>query len=103
MGLGSLAELMLSDARQRAAECLQQRLDGIDPIDARDITRRMAEASAVTFRRAFELFFERKSLSNAKHAAQWQSTMETYVFPTIGNRPVADVEAREILDLLASI
>jgi hypothetical protein len=65
-------------------------LDGIDPIEARESARRTAEASGITFRRAFETFFatKRKSLSNEKHAAQWQSTMETYVFPTIGNRPV---------------
>jgi len=29
--------------------------------------------------------------------------METYVFPTIGNRPIAEIEAREILDLLTPI
>jgi integrase len=29
--------------------------------------------------------------------------METYVFPTIGNRPVAEIEAREILELLTPI
>ncbi len=29
--------------------------------------------------------------------------METYVFPSIGNRPVAEIEAREILDLLTPI
>jgi Arm DNA-binding domain len=86
MELGSLTEVKLADARQKAAECRQQRLDGIDPIETRENARRLAEASGVTFRRAFELFFatKRKSLSNAKHAAQWQSTMETYVFPTIG-------------------
>jgi integrase len=105
MGLGSLTEVKLATARQKASECRKQRLDGIDPIDARNSARRMAEATGVTFRRAFELFFatKRKGLSNAKHAAQWQSTMENYVFPTIGNRPVAEIEAREILDLLAPI
>jgi len=105
MGLGSLTEVKLADARQKAAECRQQRLDGIDPIEARESARRLAETSAITFRRAFETYFatKRKSLSNAKHAAQWQSTMETYVFPTIGNRPVAEVEAREILDPLTPI
>jgi integrase len=105
MGLGSLTEVKLADARQKAAECRQQRLDGIDPIEARESARRLADGSGVTFRSAFELFFatKRKSLSNAKHAAQWPSTMETYVFPTIGHRPVAEVEAREILDLLAPI
>ena len=105
MGLGSLTQVKLADARQVAAECRQQRLDGNDPIEARERGRRMAEASGITFRRAFETFFatKPKSLSNAKHAAQWQSTMETYVFPTIGNRPVGEIEAREILDLLTPI
>ena len=105
MGLGALTEVKLADARQKAAECRQQRLEGIDPIEARESARRMAEVTAITFRRAFETYFaaKRKSLSNAKHAAQWQSTMETYVFPTIGDRPVAEIEAREILDLLTPI
>jgi integrase len=105
MGLGSLANVKLLDARRKAAECRQQRLDGIDPIEARESAQRLAEASAITFRRAFETYFatKRKSLSNTKHAAQWQSTMETYVFPSIGNRPIAEIEAREILDLLTQI
>lgn len=105
MGLGPLTEVKLADARQKAAECRQLRLEGIDPIEARENARRMADATAVTFRRAFETFFatKRKSLANAKHAAQWQSTMETYVFPSIGSRPVAEVEAREILELLTPI
>lgn len=105
MGLGPLTEVKLADARQKAAECRQQRLEGIDPIEARESARRLAEATAITFRRAFETYFatKRKSLSNAKHAAQWQSTMETYVFPSIGSRPVAEIEAREILDLLTPI
>jgi integrase len=105
MGLGPLTEVKLADARQKSADCRQQRLDGIDPIEARESARRLAEVSDIAFRRAFETYFatKRKSLSNAKHAAQWQSTMETYVFPTIGNRPVAEIEAREILELLTPI
>jgi hypothetical protein len=84
MGLGSLTEVKLADARQAAAECRQQRQDGIDPIEAREGARRSAEACGVTFRQAFEAFFSTKckTLSSRKHAAQWQSTMEeTYVFP----------------------
>jgi Arm DNA-binding domain len=34
MGLGSLSDLKLSAARQRAAECREQRLEGIDPIES---------------------------------------------------------------------
>src|SRR5260221_6158297 len=35
MGLGSVDTLSLSEARERAREQRQKRLDGIDPIDAR--------------------------------------------------------------------
>ena len=105
MGLGPLSEVKLFAARQKAAECRKQRLEGIDPIEARENARHNSEASGVTFRRAFETFFatKRKSLSNAKHAAPWRSTMEAYVFPRIGDRPIAVVEAREILELLTPI
>jgi integrase len=44
-----------------------------------------------------------ESLSNPKHAKQWRSTLDTYVFPSIGDREVADIEAREILDVLTPI
>jgi len=105
MGLGSLTDVKLVDARQKAAQCRQQRLDGIDPIEARANARRSAEASRVTFRHVFETFFagKRESLSNPKHAQQWRSTMDTYVFPSIGDRAVADIQAREILQLLKPI
>ena len=48
------------------------------------------QARALTFRQAFEAYFrvKRKQLSNAKHLKQWPSTMETYVFPCIGDVPV---------------
>ena len=58
-----------------------------------------------TFREAFDGYFEMKEqqLSNPKHAAQWRSTMETYVFPAIGKRPITDITAAEISDILKPI
>jgi integrase len=59
----------------------------------------------VTFRAAFDAYFEakRKSLSNKKHAEQWRSTMTTYVFPTLGRRAVADIGADDVLGVLSPI
>lgn len=67
MGLGSAAEVKIADARQKAAECRQQRQEGLDPIETRESTRRLTANSAITFRHAFEIYFEtkRKTLSNA--------------------------------------
>jgi hypothetical protein len=48
----------------------------------------------VTFSSAFEEFFDlrRQHLSNGKHVAQWQTTMQRYVFPAIGERAIDDIE-----------
>jgi integrase len=65
----------------------------------------LGRSKEVTFQHAFETFFEvkQKSLSNAKHLKQWPSTIETYVFPKIGHRVIADVTAAEIVELLQPI
>ena len=54
---------------------------------------------------AFDVFFElkRQGLSNAKHLNQWPATMESYVFPKIGGRPVGDVTHADVLELLKPI
>ena len=59
----------------------------------------------VTFAQSFVSYFEikRPQLGNGKHIAQWTSTMEAYVLPHIGQRPVAEIEAAEIIALLKPI
>ncbi len=59
----------------------------------------------MTFRAAFDSYFEMKAqqLSNPKHAAQWRSTMDAYVFPKIGERAVADIGAANVIDILKPI
>ena len=64
-----------------------------------------APSRFVTFRSAFDDYFEMKEqqLSNEKHKAQWRSTMQAYVFPAIGKRPVGEVTAAEVIDILKPI
>jgi integrase len=38
--------------------------------------------------------------SNAKHRQQWASTLRTYAFPVIGRLLVADIDMRQVLDVL---
>ncbi len=82
-----------ADERRRAAR------------EGRDLDDERAPQKPETFREAFEvlLALKRKQLSNAKHLAQWSSTMETYVFPKLGKRPVADITPRDILDVMEPI
>ena len=41
--------------------------------------------------------------SNPKHAAQWESTLATYAFPAIGNRPVDRITSADVLAILTPI
>lgn len=56
---------------------------------------KVAEAAkAVTFRHRAESFFETRKdgWKNAKHAAQWTATLETYAMPMLGSLPVASID-----------
>lgn len=105
MGLGAVNRVSLAEARKLADEARRLQRDGIDPLVRREQDRRPQTEAAVTFRQAFEVYFaaKRQTLSNAKHQDQWQSTMKAYVYPVIGDRPVAAVTTGEVLSVLTPI
>ena len=98
-GLGVWPDVSLEKARSKAAELRAAGREGEDLL-----AWRKAELSRhrVTFEDAFAAFFtiRRQKLTNGKHVAQWHSTMATYAFPKIGRRPVADISAAEVLDVV---
>jgi len=100
-GLGPYPLVTLDAARNSAIDMKRAAREGRDLAQE----RRQQAARATTFRQAFQAFFElkRQGLSNAKHLAQWPATMETYVFPKIGSRPVGDVTHADVLELLKPI
>lgn len=101
-GLGGFPSVSLEQARAKAAEIRTGARDGRD---VKAETRREQQRSTVTFREAFAAYFDvkQRALSNAKHLRQWPSTMEAYVFPVIGDRPVGEITASDVLDVLAPI
>lgn len=108
MGLGSLATVSLSEARQKATDARKDLDAGRDPIDARNAAAAAQEAKAargMTFKvAALDCIKDRKDgWRNAKHADQWESTLTTYAFPTLGNVPVAAVDSAMVLKVLKPI
>ncbi|MFA5955524.1 tyrosine-type recombinase/integrase [Hyphomicrobium sp.] len=101
-GLGVWPDVSLDDARRKAVPMRQAAKDGID---IRKEQRRISKAKGVSFTQAFDDFFaiRKQHLSNGKHVQQWQNTMRDYVFPTIGKRPVAEITASEVIDVLKPI
>ena len=108
MGLGSVHDIGLGDARERARDARRMLLDGIDPLHARAAkrAREAAEAaSAITFRDCAEKYIatNKAGWRNAKHSAQWMATLATYAYPTIGKLAVGAIETGHITRVLEPI
>lgn len=108
MGLGPLHTVTLAEARDKALAARKQRLDGIDPIEAKRAKRREAQlevARAMTFRQCAEAFIRTHSAGwkNPKHAAQWPATLAAYVYPIVGDLPVQAVDVALVMKVLEPI
>ncbi len=100
IGLGGASKVSLKLARERAAQVRSQVEVGIDPI-----AERRKAAGIPTFREAAKLVHaeHKAGWKNAKHRAQWLSTLEAYAFPSFGDVSVAQVDAPAVRDALAAI
>ncbi|MBF0416641.1 MAG: tyrosine-type recombinase/integrase [Magnetococcales bacterium] len=105
MGLGSVQDVPLVEARARATEARRQVQSGIDPIDTRQQARQQEEAKRTTFKDCAVAFIQahKDGWSNPKHIAQWTSTLTTYAFPAIGETPIAEVGTDQVLAILEPI
>jgi integrase len=108
MGLGPLHTVSLAEAREAATAKRKLRLDGIDPIAARQEARaeiRLKAAKSITFKNCAEQFIDDKKAEwkNAKHSEQWTNTLATYSYPFIGDLPVASVDTGLVLKVLRPI
>ncbi|ACA17340.1 integrase family protein [Methylobacterium sp. 4-46] len=108
MGLGSANTFSLAEAREKALACRKLCAEGIDPIEARKTQRQDAAleaAQAMTFRECAVAYIDahRAGWRNAKHAAQWTTTLETYAYPHFGDRPVAAVDTDLVVRAIGPI
>lgn len=101
IGLGSARLVPLATARETAIEMRRLARAGGDPI----AERRRRRMLAPTFKEAAKSVHAETVVSwkNARHAASWLTTLETYAFPIIGDRPVDQIETADILKVLAPI
>lgn len=108
MGLGSLDVFSLADAREKATGARRLVAQGVDPIDHRAAQQAetvAAAAKSVTFRQAAEAYIDanRAGWRNAKHASQWSSTLERYVYPSFGHLPVGSIDTALVCKVLDPI
>jgi integrase len=108
LGLGSASAIPLKRARELAAEARRLRAEGIDPIERRREQRSVKlveQAKSITFEQCAEAYIvaHEPSWRNAKHRAQWRSTLSTYVYPIIGALPVQSVDTALVTRIIEPI
>ncbi len=108
MGLGAVHTVTLAEAREEARQCRLLRRDGVDPIERRRAAKLavMADAAkAMTFKECAEAFIKSHEAGwqNAKHAAQWTSTLTTYAYPVMGSLPVNAVDTGLVMKIIEPI
>ena len=105
IGLGSASSVSLSEARAKALDSRKLVQQGKDPVRVRQEREVLRRVMDVTFEAAARDCFvdHERSWKNAKHRAQWLSTLEAYVFPKIGSRPVAHIDTAAVLECLTPI
>lgn len=99
-GLGGYPAVSLSAAREKAAQYREWIADGKDPK-----VERSKEYDIPTFENAARTVYEanKGEWKNAKHRAQWWSTLETYAFPKLGDMKVSVIDTEHALAVLSPI
>ncbi|MGO4909808.1 tyrosine-type recombinase/integrase [Pseudorhodobacter sp. W20_MBD10_FR17] len=100
LGLGNPSLVSLAEARETALANRKLAVSGGDPM----LAKKEAEA-VLTFEEAARKVhaLHLPTWRNAKHGAQFLSTLETYTFPRIGALKVGEVTTSDVLAVLTPI
>jgi len=105
MGLGSVSVVSLKEAREAADRYRALVRDNIDPIKYRERQKREAARNLHFLNDiALDAFESRKAeLKGDGKAGRWFSPLELHIMPKLGNVPVAELDQKDIRDVLAPI
>jgi integrase len=105
LALGQYPVISLADARIKRDAAKKLLADGVDPSIARKSERRIAQMSRRnTFKAvAEELLIKFKGEGDAPATLKKKQWLLDFATPEFGNRPIAEIKAPEILDVLRKI
>lgn len=104
MGLGSAKLLSLQEARDKAFTLRRRlKLDGIDPIEERKAARARPVVPTFAVFADEWITAHEPGWRNAKHAAQWRSTLLTYAYPVIGDLPLDAITTDDVMKIVEPI
>ena len=108
MGLGSVKLYNLAEARERARKYRQIADAGKDPIAERD-KEKAANAAKLASRRTFRecaveyIRLHEAQWRNAKFKKDWPASLESYVYPKMGDTDIRDISKADVLKALEPI
>jgi hypothetical protein len=96
-GLGSFISVSLAEARQKAAECRALLSQGLDPIEQRKASQKVATGRR-TFAQCAAAFIKvkRSGWRNARHAKQWVISLERHCH-VLRERPIQEIDTADVL------
>lgn len=109
IGLGAYPGVGVALAREKAQQTRDEIVAGVDPVAARAQARQsiieqqiQEKALQWTFRRCAEAYIKAKAPGwrSAKHAQQWDNTLQTYVYPSIGEMLVRNVNIGHVTAII---
>lgn len=102
LSFGVFPEVSLALARERQYEARRLLCIGIDPGEHKKQARRVAiEAGAHTFGGVAREWFLRFSVGWAEnHSSKVLLRLENEIYPWLGTRPIASIDARELLETI---
>lgn len=106
LSLGPVRDVPLAEAREQARQMRNQLRNGFNPLEERRERQALAlNEAGRTFDAVADLYIAEHSPGwrNAKHGAQWKSTLNTYASPVIGKMAVGSIGLDEILRILRPI
>ena len=106
--LGAYPGISLKEARARATALRSQLNHGINPKpswrqDAKGVEKPTPSKTLFKEYAAECIAAKRSEWRNQKHAAQWSSTIERFANPTIGHKPIDEVDMNDVLMVLNPI
>lgn len=105
MGLGSIADVGLKQARELAGKWRAVVRDGRDPIKERERQQRERKRNLHLLKDVAEDAFEARKaeLKGDGKAGRWFTPLQLHILPQLGEVPVAEIDQIDIRDTLAPI
>lgn len=105
LSIGVYPDISISVARQKRAEAKQRLTDGTDPSEAKQaIKRQKKQPSGITFKEiAIEWHNNKKENLSELYAKYIIDRLEYDIFKPLGNRPLKEITAPELLAVMRDI